>query len=367
MTKSRVQVGVIGTGNIGKAHLTSILSLKECRLLDVDVVAVCDSDPDSLKGATEFFGIPKGYRSFKDLVVDKDVDVAYVCTPTNLHPEMVRAIAKANKPVFCEKPLAHTHIQANDLLTVTRKARVPTGIGLVLRFDQFLLYAKSLIQTHNLGTPMLMHIRDDQGFPVGFMNYSQWRGDRKAAGGGTLIEHSIHDIDLFRWFFGEVESVYAKVGFYADKEVEDHASVILTHKTGAVSTLDSVWHWVERPSERMIELFFEKGYIAIHLGSDERYLEFRLQGKDSVKVTKEMADPALLDRLGLESKDIPEDGNDVLTALGGERYAALNYSFLSSVQQGKKPSPDFADAVEAHKVVDAAYESSRQSSRIELE
>ncbi len=353
-----VRVGLIGTGNIGKIHLTGLSSLKESGLLDVQVTALCDTDKESLSLASNLFEVPIVYEDYMALVNDENVDVVYVCTPTNKHMDMVKAAAKAKKQVFCEKPLAHSCPQASEMLGVVIDSKVKSVVGLVLRYDQFLLYAKKLIETHSFGRPMLAHIRDDQRFPIGYLYRSKWRGVKSKAGGGTLLEHSIHDIDIIRWFFGDVVDVFAKVNYFSGKDVEDHASLILSHKNGAVSTLDSVWHWVDRPNERSIEFFFEKGYLAINLESGKRYLEYQLADEPPIRIWQEKADDVLLERLGLHSKNsISPDAVETLTSIGGERYAALSYAFLNAVTNGDEPTPSFKDAVAAHRIVDAAYES----------
>jgi predicted dehydrogenase len=300
------------------------------------------------------------YENYHDLIKDDNVDVIYICTPTNLHSDMVKAASEAGKHIMCEKPLAHSCPQARDLVAVTRSSEVNTSVGLVLRYDPFLLHAKKLIGEHDFGQPMLAHIRDDQHFPIGYIYKSKWRSDQSISGGGTLIEHSIHDIDILIWLFGEIESVYAKTRKFAGKEVEDQASLIMTHRNGMVSTLDSIWHWVERPSERRIEFFFEKGHIHIRLESDERYLTYQLQGQSPVKVNVEVANSTLLATLGLHTHNIAPEAYDVLTSVGSERYTAMSYSFLNSIQKKESPSPSFMDAVQAHRIVDAAYVSANE-------
>ncbi|UCE09856.1 MAG: Gfo/Idh/MocA family oxidoreductase [Candidatus Thorarchaeota archaeon] len=365
MTKERIGLGLIGTGNVGRIHLTGISSLIEAGLVNVQISALCDSDPKSLKEAAELFGVETVYEDYEGLINDEGVNIVYVCTPTSKHGDMVKATAKAGKHVFCEKPLAHSTPQARELLMVTKDAGVMAGVGLVLRLDQLLLYAKNLLAKHDFGKPILAHIRDDQRFPVDYIYYSKWRGDRSIAGGGTLIEHSIHDIDILQWFLGDVESVYAKIGFFAGREVEDQASLIMTHKDGAVSTLDSIWHWVERPNERRIEFFFEKGYMGIALESEKRFLDYQLQGQSPVRVSEIETRSTLLNHLGLVEKKLSPDVVEVLTEVGSERYAALSYSFLKAILSGNAPSPDFMDAIAAHKVVDAAYRSSSESRCVE--
>jgi len=341
-------------------------SLKEAGLLNVEIVALCDIDPEALQSAAELFDVKTLYEDFNDLVNDEGVDVVYVCAPTNKHMDMVQAAARAKKQVFCEKPLAHSCPQARTLQAVTQDQGVNAAVGLVLRFDQFVLYAKKLLQENDFGKPMLAHIRDDQRFPVDYIYYSKWRGDKSLAGGGTLIEHSIHDIDLLLWFFGEVESVFAKVSSFSGREVEDHSSLILTHKDGTISSLDSIWHEIDRQNERAIEFFFEKGYIGIRLESGKRYLEYHLKDENPVRIWQENADIALIEELGLHSRNMSLDAIKTITSVGSERYAALSYSFLTSVQAGREISPNFMDAVAAHRIVDAAYESANKNRQVDL-
>ncbi len=361
-----IKVGLIGTGNIGKTHLIGIASLKEAGLLDVEIVALCDTDKEALDSAAELFEVDTLYEDYNDLVNDERVDVVYVCTPTNKHMDMVKAAARAKKHVFCEKPLAQSCPQARDLMAVTQDEGVNAAVGLVLRYDQFLLFAKKLLEEHDFGKSMLAHIRDDQRYPVDYIYYSKWRGEKTLAGGGTLIEHSIHDIDVLRWFFGDIESVYAKVNHFSGREVEDHASLMITHKSGTISTLDSIWHWVERPNERFIEFFFEKGYIGIRLESGKRCLEYHLQGEGPVRIWQENSDIALIEHLGLHTRNMSPETAETITSVGTERYTALNYAFLSAIQSGSEVSPNFMDAVEAHKIVDAAYESANKNSQVDL-
>ena len=76
---------------------------------------------------------------------EQGVDVIYICTPTNLHSDMVKAAADAGKPIMCEKPLAHSCPQARELVAITQSSEVNTSVGLVLRYDPFLLHAHALL------------------------------------------------------------------------------------------------------------------------------------------------------------------------------------------------------------------------------
>lgn len=361
-----LRVGLIGTGNIGKTHLIGLASLKEAGLLDVTITALCDTDRPTLEATAGLFEVKNSYEDYNDLVQDENVDVVYICTPTSKHLDMVKAAAKAKKQVFCEKPLALSCPQAREMWAVTKDSSVCAGVGLVLRYDQFLLHARNVIAENDFGRPMLAHIRDDQRFPVDYIYYSKWRGEKSQAGGGTLIEHSIHDVDVLRWFYGDVQDVYARINYFSSQEVEDQASLVITHKNGAVSTLDSVWHYVDRPNERQMEFFFEKGYIGIRLESGKRYLEYQIEDQPPIRILQESADAALLAHLGLDAGNISHEAKEAITSVGPERYAALSYAFLTAIRNGKVICPDFSDAVAAHQIIDAAYESASGETAISL-
>ncbi|TXT57683.1 MAG: hypothetical protein BAJATHORv1_10386 [Candidatus Thorarchaeota archaeon] len=366
MSQPDIRLGLIGAGTIGKMHLLSLAALRESNLIDLEISAICDIDSSTLSNAAGLFEVSSTYTDYQEMIDNENLNVIYVCTPTNKHRDMVKAAAKAGKAVFCEKPLAHSGPQAQDLYMIAKSNGIKAAVGLVLRYDQFLVQAKNLLDTHDFGKPMLAHIRDDQRFPIDYIYASKWRMDRSIAGGGTLIEHSIHDIDVLQWFFGPVEHVYATVNNFSGMDVEDHASLILTHKEGSVSTLDSVWHWVERPNERRFEFFFEKGYLGIKLESDKKYVEYQLQGERPVKLWAESVNPTLIEHLGLKEKELSPEAIETLTMVGSERYAALSYSFLKSVIEDTRVVPSFKEGVSAHRIVDAAYESADKSSKISL-
>ena len=364
--EGELRLGIIGTGNIGRAHLTALSSLKKTNLANFQLTAVCDVDTKSVKKAAKDFDIPTTYENYNELVSSDDIDVVYVCTPTSKHTDIVIAAAKAGKAIYCEEPLAHSCPQARTLMAVAQDAKVPSGAGFVLRYDSFILYAKDLLEKHNFGKPMLAHIRTDHMYTEEFEKMNEWRGDSQIAGGGTLVEHCVHDVDLLTWFFGPITDVHAKVGFYTGRGVEDLASLMMTHKDGPMSTLDSIWHSVDRPDERRIEFFFDKGFIGITLESGNRFLEYHLKGEGPVRINAETADMLLLEHIGVQSKNGFLETYGVLVDTADNRYAALSYAFLGAVKSGENPSPNFIDAVAAHTIVDAAYESATKGTTIEI-
>src|SRR4029453_15286381 len=116
---------------------------------------------------------------------------------TAAHLEAVAGGGERARAVFCEKPLAPTLAEAEQLAGVL--ARVPHQVGLVLRHAPVFRAAAELVAEGRYGRPLATVFRDDQYCPIQGFYASTWRADVTKAGGGTLLEHSIHDVDVLRW------------------------------------------------------------------------------------------------------------------------------------------------------------------------
>jgi predicted dehydrogenase len=185
---------------------------------------------------------------------------------------------------------------------------------------------------------MSVVFRDDQFIPVQGHYRSSWRGDVAKAGAGTLLEHSIHDLDMLEHVLGPVASLSARTAYFHEIDgIEDVAAVSIQFESGAIGTLVSVWHdMLERPSLRRVELFNERGYAL-------------LEGDWFGPVS------------WLDNDTSPEkmDGAD-LEAEAGRRGATLgnpDVAFIDSIVTGKPAWPSFADALRAHELADAVYRS----------
>jgi predicted dehydrogenase len=191
-------------------------------------------------------------------------------------------------------------------------------------------------------------MRDDQYFPVQGMYGSTWRGDVLAAGGGTLIEHSIHDVDVLRWLLGDPTTVSARTTCrYGYAGIEDAASVTLGYGDGSMATLTSVWHQVlSRESSRRLEVFCDEAL----LWTDDDYLgPLHVQTGNGEE---------LIDAVPPEWASeftVPE-----VFAKAIAHYAEPSKAFLDTLNASGREAvghPGAADALAAHRIVDAAYRS----------
>jgi predicted dehydrogenase len=224
---------------------------------------------------------------------------------------------------------------------------VPHQVGLVLRHAPVFAAAVAAVTSGDHGRPLAVLLRDDQYFPVQGQYGSDWRADVSRAGGGTLLEHSIHDVDVLRWILGEPTHVSARIAErFGHRGIDDVADVTLAFADGTVATLLSVWHQIlRRPSTRRLEVFCER---ALLWTDDDHVGPLHVERTDDVTEV-ECAPPSWSDAIDLPSE----------IALPLLQYAAPAKAFLDAVRDGRRPFPDAATALAAHRIVDAAYGSAR--------
>ena len=273
-------------------------------------------------------------------------DAVWVCTPTAAHRRAVDLALVAGRAVFCEKPLAVDLSGASALVDAVDASGVPSQCGLVLRSAPVFRALRELVASGELGTPMAAVFRDDQYFPIQGTYPSKWRADVTQAGGGCLIEHSIHDVDILRFCFGEVAAVAARTANVAGHEgVEDLASVSMSFDSGFEAQLTSVWHDIlSRGSTRRVEIFCREGMVWL----DDEFrgpLHVQTSAGSTVRLCPS---PDWVDALPLADDDV---------GLAIRAYVEADRGFVDAVSAGTAPEPGLGEALVAHRLVDAAYRS----------
>jgi predicted dehydrogenase len=331
-----LRIGFLGAGLIAAYHSKSLRRSGAEQAFAVVRAGV--HDPDTARA--EAFAAASGHTvcATEDEVLDT-CDAVYVCTWTSEHPRLVAAAASRGLAVFCEKPLATTLAEAEAMAAVVAEHGVVNQVGLVLRRSPAYRWARQLIDDPAAGPVMSVVFRDDQFIPIQGHYASTWRADRRRAGAGTLLEHSIHDVDMLRFLVGEVTRVSAATAnFHGHEGIEDVATATLTFAGGATGTLSSIWHDnLARPSLRRVEIFCARRHIVMD-GSDW------------------FGPVSWTDHDGSTSSLAGDDLEQAALALldGGTNPDG---EFVRAVATGTPASPDLATAVAAHRIVDAMYRS----------
>ncbi len=331
-----VRIGFLGAGLIATYHGKSLRRSGA----DHEIVAVYDPDPDRAAAFAQASGATA--MATEEAVLDA-VDAVYVCTWTSEHPRLVAAAMERSRPVFCEKPLATTLDGARAMAAAVSESGVVNQVGLVLRSSPaFLELAHQLGDPRN-GRVQAVVLRDDQFLPVQGMYGSTWRGDVARAGAGTMLEHSIHDVDALEWLLGPVTSVSARSAtFHGYPGIEDTVVAGLGFASEAQGSLTSVWHQLlERPSLRRLEVICERAFLT---------LEHDVSGP--VTWTRPDGDVGAI------------EGEALFAAVAerhGGRLPNQDRGFVEAVASGQQgPDPDLRTALRAHEVVDAIYRSATQ-------
>ncbi|MFN0028374.1 MAG: Gfo/Idh/MocA family protein [Acidimicrobiales bacterium] len=330
-----LRVGFLGAGLIANYHAWSLSQGGEGSV----ITAVHDPDEARAVGFAQRFGA--AVLAGADEVIAAS-DAVYVCTWTSLHRPLVEQAVAAGRAVFCEKPLGVTAAEAEAMTALAESAGVVNQVGLVLRSVPGFALLRSLLSDPQAGRLSTVIFRDDQELPVGNVYGSTWRADRHKAGAGTLLEHSIHDLDLLEWLCGPLDRVSAYQDHLHRLEgIEDTVSVSFRFCGGGTGVLSSTWHDIpDRPSSRRFELFTERA-------------RFEAEGNAAERVSWGYRGDEQHHAEGYGAQQ------DALTARGVAPSRNADVAFVEAVRAQRPASPDFRAALRAHHLVDAVYRSAR--------
>lgn len=346
-----LRLGIIGCGSISRAHAVAFRLLGDDGL--ARLVAAADPDPAGIERVEQIAGpVARRYADGLELIADPDVDAVAVVAPTRFHRDLIAAVADAGKPLFTEKPLAPTFPVVTEIVDLVQRSGIPAQVGFQSRFHPILRFLHDVVVDGRYGAPMGYVIRDDQFWPTTevMAGHTSWRSQAAEAGGGALLEHSIHSCDIACWLFGPVTGVYARTRHMFGYDVEDTAALTIEHASGVVGTLLTIFNGVEDREERRVEVFFERAAI-------EATTDFVVGAPEDSLLVKESRGPAeRVDTVALCNDTFRRDGVDVTRPFYVYQYLA-HRSFALAVAAGRPPSPGVQDALHAHQVVEAAYRS----------
>lgn len=269
----KLRIGVIGTGTIAtSAHLPAIARLRN--ELDLELVAVADVRPEVAEQAAKRFGAAAWYTNENELLARQDIDLVDICTPEFLHHRQVLAAAAAGKHILCEKPMAPSVAECDEMIEATRQAGVTFMVGHSRRFTRRYQLVRQAIERGDVGEVRL--VRENERRPVSMYSVlhlpaTHWspEGDRPwltlpEYTFGAAMTNAVHETDLARWFAGQdAKSVYAESRInQPGDEVPDFISYTITFENGAIGAAEVVNNLPARfPYAHMMEVFGTEGMI----------------------------------------------------------------------------------------------------------
>ena len=226
----------MGLCSLDHLHAMSYLACLT-EVLDIDLVGIWDEDKELREATAQRFGT-QACASLQDLL-DRDLDGVIVCSANARHREHVEAAASHTPHILCEKPIATSAADGQAMIDVCHAAGAKLQIAFPVRFAPAVAEAKRMLDANRLGR-VYSAACTNQGF-----NPGRWFVDREQSGGGAVIDHTVHVIDLLRWFWDtEVVEVYAEIGdgfFRPDLDIDDAGLLSFRLANGVYGTLDTSW------------------------------------------------------------------------------------------------------------------------------
>lgn len=249
-----MRVAIIGAGLQARRRGPAVVRAGD------EVVTVCAAHDDSAKTLAKQFGC-RHDTVWSRTVSSQDVDVVIVCTPPGSHKDIAIAAAKEGKHILCEKPLALTSEEANEMMAAAKTSSVLLKCGFNIRYHPAIAETRRLVDAGALGELFYAKATFGIGARPGYEK--EWRTNPAFASGGQFMEQGSHLVDLSRWFLGEFAQATAVTASYfvQAKPFEDNAFVILTTKAGRTALLHaSLTQWRNKFS---FELVGSQGYAVV--------------------------------------------------------------------------------------------------------
>jgi predicted dehydrogenase len=298
------------------------------------------ADDDAARGAhfADKLGVPL-WTTYEDLLAHH-LHGVIVCSENARHRALVEMAAHAGIHVLCEKPLATTLPDARAMLEACTRAGVILMTAFPMRFSPPLLEARRALDAGRLGNIACFAATNQGQNP---RRHRDWFVNRKLAGGGAVIDHTVHLADVLRWYLAsDVVEVYAQTTDLlpgGGGEVETGGLLLLTFANGAFATVDCSW---------------------------SRPVSYPTWGGLTLDVVGErgaMSVDAFRQNLAI----YPEDPPDISWRnWGSDANQTMMAEFVSAIRERRAPAVTGLDGYRALEVVAAAYESARTGQPVRL-
>ncbi len=320
-----IKIGIVGTGSMGQTHAAGWAATP------ATIGGFVGKTAAHVQSLAAQYGA-RAYPDFETMLAD--VDVVDICTPTHLHHAQVLQAAAAGKHIVCEKPLARTVTQAQEMIAACRAAGVKLLVAHVVRFFPEYVRAREIVTTGGIGQPAVIRLSRGTFRPQKITD--NWFTDTEKSG-GVMLDLMIHDFDYARWVAGDVVRVFAK------NAAIEHGLVILTHRDGAISHVEGSWAFPPPHFHTRFEIAGSDGWLA-----------FDSEKNAAVKMA--------LHRQKTDAPDVPAPG----ILLDESPYTTQLKAFYRALVNDEPVPVSAADGLAALQISLAAIESARSGQPVEI-
>jgi UDP-N-acetyl-2-amino-2-deoxyglucuronate dehydrogenase len=247
---------LIGCGRIAQRHASLIPHFGA-------LTAVCDPDPQKCNDFSRQFGC-SGYEAAAVLFQQSQADISVICSPNGLHASHAILALNAGTHVLCEKPMAITEVQCEEMIAAAESAGKRLFVVKQNRYNPPVQYVKNLMDQGRLGEISSFQLNCFWNRPKSYYD-DPWRGTLDMDGGILFTQFS-HFIDIIAWFFGDLIHASGVRGNYQHRgviEFEDTGVAYLLMSSGAMGTLNYTINAYPKNIEGSLTIFGEKGTVKI--------------------------------------------------------------------------------------------------------
>jgi len=236
---NKIRIGFLGVAHFhADNYAVAIKKLPNC-----EVVAVYEEDKDLAKEFSKKFNV-NYYENIDQLLKRDDIDAVIITAENVKHHEYAVKAAEARKHILCEKPIATTVEDADDMIKRAEKAGVKFQTCFVMRYHSTSILVKNLIDEGRIGRVVALIGTNKLNSSLPLLR--RWFTDAILSGGGAVMDHTVHLADLIRWYTNsEAAMVYTEIGKNVNKSinVEDNFLTTLIMENGAVGHIDGSWSY----------------------------------------------------------------------------------------------------------------------------
>ena len=368
MAKPRIGVGLIGSGFMGKTHALGFATASRVFELpfEVDLAVLADIDAATAERSAAALGFRGATGAWRDLLDNPEIQIIDITTPNVLHREMALAAIAKGKHVYCEKPLAPTAAEAEEMTRAAEAAGIVTQVGFNYLKNPMMGLAKAIIDSGEIGEVRTFRGVHAEDYMADAAAPWTWRLD-PAGGGGALADIGSHILAAARHLVGPVRELAADVETVVKARpihagaaetraiaVDDVARLFLRFESGATGSLEANWIASGRKMQHDIEIYGSKGGI---LFTQERFNELRVYYADDARGRRGF-------RTILAGPEHEPYGAFCVAPghqIGFNDLKAIEVrDFLVAIAGGPRPGPDFREGFEVQKLVETAYRAARE-------
>ncbi|HEX8677471.1 MAG TPA: Gfo/Idh/MocA family oxidoreductase [Segetibacter sp.] len=365
-----LRIGLVGGGFMGRTHTNGYKRVgdffPELGYLP-ELKAVCSRREDKVRAFADQWGYQSIETDWKKLVERDDIDAVDICTPNNMHAEIAIAAAEAGKMILCEKPLARTSAEAQQMVDAVEKAGVNTTVWYNYRRLPAVTLAKQIIDSGKLGR--IFHYRANflqdwtinASLPQG--GEALWRLDVDAAGSGVTGDLLAHCIDTAMWLNGAIVDVSAVTETFIKERL--HQSTGKVEKVGIDDACLFHCHFENGALGLFESTRYARGHKALYT--------FEINGENA-SIRWDLHDLNRLEYFDHADDSIVRGWRSIHVTDGDQPYMdkwwvpglSIGYEhsfihqvadFLKSLETKEPCAPTFADALETQKVCEAVLDS----------